>query len=137
MRDDAGDTGYYTEDGHLHIDGRIKDLIKCMDQQVAPAELEAILLSHPDVKEAVVAGVPHSAFGEAARAFVVLRDGRRAEHTLRRNLDTFVTDLVAYHKQLHGGVEFLDELPATDTGKALRRQLREAYLKNSAITLEN
>ncbi|KAH6919859.1 hypothetical protein HPB50_029153 [Hyalomma asiaticum] len=111
----TGDTGYYTEDGHFHVAGRIKDLIKCMDQQVAPAELETLLLSHPDVKEVVVTGVPHSEHGEAARAFVVLRNGSQ--------------DLVAYHKQLHGGIEFLDKLPATETGKALRRKLREAYIK--------
>ncbi|KAH6946717.1 hypothetical protein HPB50_014757 [Hyalomma asiaticum] len=131
------DTGYYTEDGHLHVGGRIKDLIKCMDQQVAPAELEAILLSHPHVKEAVVAGVPHPDFGEAARAFIVLRNGQCGDRTARKRLQTFVSGMVAYHKQLHGGVEFLDELPATDTGKPLRRQLCEAYLKNSPSSLDD
>ncbi|XP_075533582.1 luciferin 4-monooxygenase-like [Dermacentor variabilis] len=86
----TGDTGYYTEDGHIHVSGRIKDVIKCMDQQVSPAELEALLLSHPDVKEAVVAGVPHPKFGEAARAFIVLRSGRRADHAVKESLQSFL-----------------------------------------------
>ncbi|KAH7978597.1 hypothetical protein HPB49_006032 [Dermacentor silvarum] len=89
----TGDTGYYTEDGHFHVSGRIKDLIKCMDQQVAPAELEALLLSHPEVKEAVVAGVPHPEFGEAARAFIVLRSGRREDHAVKESLHSFVTGI--------------------------------------------
>ncbi|KAL1424582.1 hypothetical protein MTO96_019988 [Rhipicephalus appendiculatus] len=130
----TGDTGYYTADGHFHVAGRIKDLIKCMDQQVAPAELETLLLSHPDVREVVVAGVPHSEHGEAARAFVVLRKGCQGDEDMQENLKTFVKDLVAYHKQLHGGIEFLDQLPATETGKALRRELRDAYLKRIAAT---
>ncbi|XP_037513164.2 luciferin 4-monooxygenase-like [Rhipicephalus sanguineus] len=130
----TGDTGYFTADGHFHVAGRIKDLIKCMDQQVAPAELETLLLSHPDVREVVVTGVPHSEHGEAARAFVVLRKDCQGGKVVEESLKTFVKDLVAYHKQLHGGLEFLDELPATETGKALRRELRDAYLKRIAAT---
>ncbi|KAH6946712.1 hypothetical protein HPB50_014752 [Hyalomma asiaticum] len=86
----TGDTGYYTEDGHFHVAGRIKDLIKCMDQQVAPAELETLLLSHPDVKEVVVTGVPHSEHGEAARAFVVLRNGSQGDAVTEESLKAFV-----------------------------------------------
>lgn len=130
----TGDTGYYTVDGHFHVAGRIKDLIKCMDQQVAPAELETLLLSHPDIREVVVSGVPHSEHGEAARAFVVLRKGCQGDQVMEQNLKTFLKDMVAYHKQLHGGIEFLDQLPATETGKALRRELRDAYLKRIAKT---
>ncbi|XP_077519957.1 uncharacterized protein LOC144129752 [Amblyomma americanum] len=128
----TGDTGYYTEDGHFHVVGRIKDLIKCMDLQVAPVELETLLLSHPDVREVAVAGVPHAEFGEAARAFAVLRDGRRGDSAMQESLEEFVRGLVAFHKQLHGGIEFLSTLPATETGKPLRRQLSEAYVKRTA-----
>lgn len=66
-----GDVGYYTEDGYFFVVDRIKEMIKCMDQQVAPAELENILFVHDDVKEVAVVGVPHAEYGEAARAFVV------------------------------------------------------------------
>lgn len=57
-----------------------------MDRQVAPAELEAILLKHPDVKEVVVVGVPHADYGEAARAFVVLCDGVLSDEVTEREL---------------------------------------------------
>ncbi|KAH7984663.1 hypothetical protein HPB52_023492 [Rhipicephalus sanguineus] len=67
----AGDKGYYTADGCFFLCGRFKELIKCMDQQVSPAELEELLASDPEVLHVVVAGVPHSQYGEAARAFVV------------------------------------------------------------------
>lgn len=79
----AGDTGYYTARGELYVLDRIKDLVKCMDQQVAPAELEELLQEHAEVVQAAVAGVPHPEYGEAPRAFVVLKatpataDGRR------------------------------------------------------------
>lgn len=84
----AGDIGYYDEDGCLFIVDRLKQMIKCMDKQVAPAELENILIKHPDVKEVVVVGVPHIEYGEAARAFVVLSDhdldGKMTEMELRK-----------------------------------------------------
>ncbi|KAH7984307.1 hypothetical protein HPB52_019153 [Rhipicephalus sanguineus] len=67
----AGDKGYYTEDGSIFLCGRFKELIKCMDQQVYPAELEELLASDPEVRHVIVAGVPHSQYVEAARAFVV------------------------------------------------------------------
>ncbi|XP_077490868.1 luciferin 4-monooxygenase-like isoform X3 [Amblyomma americanum] len=133
----TGDTGYYTEEGHFHVAGRIKDIIKCMDQQVAPAELETLLLSHPDVREVVVAGVPHPKFGEAARAFVVLRDGTSQDEATKKSLEAYIEGLVANYKQLHGGIEFLDKLPVTDTGKALRREVCEAYLKRIAAATAN
>ncbi|KAK8762350.1 hypothetical protein V5799_026383 [Amblyomma americanum] len=80
-----GDTGYYTARGELYMLDRLKDLIKCMDQQVAPAELEELLQEHPDVAQAAVTGVPHAEYGEAPIAFVVLKsqpateDERRAK----------------------------------------------------------
>lgn len=122
----TGDVGYYTEDGHIHVSGRIKDLIKCMDQQVGPAELEELLVTHPDVKEAVVVGVPHKEFGEAARAFVVLREARPRDEAQKDSLHAFLKGSVAYHKELHGGIEFMESLPKTETGKVLRRELCDA-----------
>lgn len=71
----TGDMGYYDKEGLFYITDRVKDLIKCMDQQVPPAELEGLLLQHDAVQEAAVVGVAHDDYGEAARAFVVLRPG--------------------------------------------------------------
>ncbi|KAK8765643.1 hypothetical protein V5799_031747, partial [Amblyomma americanum] len=68
-----GDVGYYIPDGRFFVCGRLKELIKCMDQQVAPAELEELLSSDSGVLHVVVVGVPHHEYGEAARPFVVPR----------------------------------------------------------------
>lgn len=86
----AGDIGYYTEGGKLFVVDRIKELIKCMDQQVAPAELEDLLVQHEAVKEAAVTGVPHRDYGEAARAFVVLFQDDAATETLKNELAKLV-----------------------------------------------
>ncbi|KAH9363885.1 hypothetical protein HPB48_004100 [Haemaphysalis longicornis] len=68
-----GDTGYYSARGEVYVLDRIKDFVKCMDLQVAPAELEELLQDHADVAQAAVVGVPHSVCGEAPRAFIVLK----------------------------------------------------------------
>ncbi|KAG0416485.1 hypothetical protein HPB47_006384, partial [Ixodes persulcatus] len=70
----GGDVGHFDEDGNVCVVERIKDLIRCIDIHVVPAELEEVLLSHPSVAEAVVVGVPHREFGEAPRAFVILAE---------------------------------------------------------------
>ncbi|KAL1486509.1 hypothetical protein MTO96_046930, partial [Rhipicephalus appendiculatus] len=65
------DVGYYSSDGRIFVCGRLKELIKCMDYQVAPEEIEEVLAADPEVRHVVVAGVPHLQYEEAARAFVV------------------------------------------------------------------
>lgn len=126
----TGDIGYYTEDGMFYIVDRIKEMIKCMDQQVAPAELEDLLLKHEDVKEVAVAGIPHPEYGEAARAFVVLFNGSSVNEDLRTKLLKLVADHSSPHKHLHGGLEFVSSIPKSETGKNLRRHLRDAFIKN-------
>uniref|UniRef100_A0A023GJB6 Putative acyl-coa synthetase n=1 Tax=Amblyomma triste TaxID=251400 RepID=A0A023GJB6_AMBTT len=126
----SGDIGYYTEEGKIFVVDRIKELIKCMDQQVAPAELEELLVQHRAVKEAVVAGVPHREYGEAARAFVVLFQHASVSEDLKKELAKLVADQSAFHKHLHGGIEFVESIPKSDTGKNLRRAMRDSYLKN-------
>ncbi|KAL1481965.1 hypothetical protein MTO96_034111 [Rhipicephalus appendiculatus] len=144
----TGDKGYYTEDGRFFLCGRFKELIKCMDQQVYPAELEELLASDPEVRQVVVAGVPHPQYGEAARAFVVrehhLTDPLEQQKEAER-LKKLVADRLAHHKQLHGGLEFLDTIPESDYGKNARKFLRQAYIdrcqstqqSGNAITSEN
>ncbi|XP_077534701.1 luciferin 4-monooxygenase-like [Haemaphysalis longicornis] len=130
----TGDTGCYTERGDIYVLGRIKDQFKCKDQQVAPSVLEEVILQHPDVCEAVVAGVPHADLGEAARAFIVLRDGVHPDNAVALRIKEFVKGSQPFHRQLHGGIEFLQRLPTTETGKNLRRALRDAYMQTSEKT---
>ncbi|EEC19914.1 AMP dependent CoA ligase, putative, partial [Ixodes scapularis] len=71
----SGDLGLYDADGRIHILDRLKEMIKCMDNVVTPAELEELLLTHEAVAEAAVVGVPSSKYGEAPAACVVVKDG--------------------------------------------------------------
>lgn len=119
----SGDAGYRDDTGKLHVVERLKDMIKCLDQQLAPAELEALLSQHPLVAEAAVVGIDHPDLGEAPTAFVVVEGRVEAEE-----LKQLVAEQAARHKHLHGGVVFVDHIPKTDTGKIMRRQLRLKYL---------
>ncbi|XP_049517624.1 uncharacterized protein LOC119442435 [Dermacentor silvarum] len=129
----TGDRGYYTADGCFFLCGRFKELIKCMDQQVPPAELEELLAADPAVKHVVVAGIPHPQYGEAARAFVVHRlrptDPLEEQREAERSFACTISDRLAYHKHLHGGLEFLDSIPQTDIGKDLRNSVKMAYIE--------
>ncbi|XP_055633649.1 luciferin 4-monooxygenase-like [Toxorhynchites rutilus septentrionalis] len=118
----TGDIGYYDEDEDFFIVDRIKELIKYKGFQVPPAELEAILLEHPKLKDAAVIGIPDERVGELATAFVVRKDDAEvsAEEIIK-----FVADRVSTQKQLYGGVRFIDDIPKTASGKILRRELRE------------
>lgn len=86
--------------------------------QVAPAELEAILLTHPKIKDAAVVGVPKKEAGELPKAFVV-----RSGVITKQEIFDFVSDRVAPYKKLRGGIEFLEGIPKNVTGKTLRRAL--------------
>lgn len=123
----SGDIGYFDDDGFLFVVDRRKELIKCKGFQVAPAELEALLLSHDAVMDAAVLGVPNEAAGEAPRAFIVLRsehakgtqiasisEGKALQPSdcqKARDIAKYVADRVASYKQLRGGVVFLNEIP--------------------------
>ncbi|XP_077556831.1 luciferin 4-monooxygenase-like [Haemaphysalis longicornis] len=130
----TGDVGHYDVHGQLYIVDRVKDLIKCMDQQVAPAELEELLMRHELVRQAAVAGVPHRQYGEAPRAFVVLAEEAQglSPQDVAQQLSELIAETSAYHKHLHGGVQFMDELPKSESGKYLRRELRDMYLQSFA-----
>ncbi|RUS82285.1 hypothetical protein EGW08_009963 [Elysia chlorotica] len=121
----TGDLGCFDENGVIYIKDRLKELIKYKGSQVAPAELEALLLSHPEVQDVAVIGVPDEAAGELPKAFVVARPGSKlsTDQVLQ-----FVEGKVAPTKKLRGGVEFVDEIPKTPSGKILRRLLRDKYL---------
>ncbi|XP_075742673.1 uncharacterized protein LOC119169860 [Rhipicephalus microplus] len=123
----SGDAGYYDEDGRLFIVERVKQLIKCMDNQVAPAELEELLLREhsTDIAEISVVGLSHSEYGEAPAAAVVLtHEGRnKNQKLLAKAIEATVKGHLAAHKHLHGGVFFVDSLPKTDTAKVNKPML--------------
>lgn len=122
----SGDAGYYDSYGNLYIAERIKDMIKCMDQQVAPAEIETILNQHPLVREAAVVGIDHPELGEAPTAFVVVEPSARGQVS-EEELVQLVAEQMVFYKNLHGGVIFVDHIPTTDTGKYQRNKLRQEH----------
>jgi len=113
----TGDVGYADEDGHFFIVDRAKELIKYKGFQVPPAELEAILLTHPCVADAAVIPYPDDEAGEVPKAVVVLK----AEITPQAIME-FVAERVAPHKRIRK-LEFIDKIPRSASGKILRRIL--------------
>src|SRR5713101_279295 len=113
----TGDIGYADEDGHFFIVDRVKELIKYKGFQVAPAELEAILLTHPAVADAAVIPCADDEAGEVPKAFVVKKAETSAEAIME-----FVEERVAPYKKLRF-VEFIDQIPKSASGKILRRVL--------------
>ncbi|KAH8174891.1 AMP-binding enzyme domain-containing protein [Sarocladium implicatum] len=115
------------EDDLVYVVDRKKELIKYKGHQVAPAELEGILASHPAVSDAAVLGVPSNGT-EVPKAYVV-RAPDVSNPVTEQALIQYVKEKVAPHKQLRGGVEFIDIIPRSPAGKILRRKLRERQSK--------
>ena len=114
----TGDVGRVDADGRVFITDRIKELIKYKAHQVAPAELEALLCTHPAVGAAAVIGLPDEEAGELPTAFIVA-NGEVSDDELM----SWVADRVAPHKRIRR-VERIDAIPCSPTGKILRRELR-------------
>ena len=115
----TGDVGYTDEEGYVFIVDRVKEIIKYKGYQVAPAELEALLVGHPAVADAAVIGMPDAEAGEAPKAFVVPRGDVSAEELLG-----YVAARVAPYKKVRR-IEFVETIPKSASGKILRRVLVE------------
>jgi acyl-CoA synthetase (AMP-forming)/AMP-acid ligase II len=114
------DMGWIDEDGYLYVAGRKDDMIIRGGENVAPAEVEAVLVSHPAVEEAAVVGVPDDEWGQRVTAFVALRPGATAT---AEDLGEFCRQRLASFKKPET-FRFLPELPKNPMGKILRRELR-------------
>jgi len=104
------------------VTDRLKELIKYKGFQVPPAELEAVLLHHPDVTDAAVIGLPDEEAGEIPAGYVTLRPGASAD---REQIRRFVASQVAGYKQIRR-LEVIEAIPKSASGKILRRVLRDA-----------
>ena len=122
----TGDVARLEEDGSLRIVDRIKELIKYKAYQIAPAELEALLLTHPAITDAAVIPLPDEEAGEVPKAFVVTDGSISADEVSR-----FVAEHVAPYKKVRA-VEIIDEIPKAPSGKILRRVLVERE-RNAAL----
>jgi 4-coumarate--CoA ligase len=122
----TGDVGHQDAEGNFYITDRVKELIKYKGFQVPPAELEGILIAHPDIDDVAVIGImDHERASEVPRAYVVPKKGVQAGKETEKRIVDWLGQRVANHKRLRGGVRFVDEIPKSATGKILRRVLKE------------
>ncbi len=115
----TGDMARVDQDGFFYIVDRLKELIKCNSYQVAPAELEALLLTHPVVIDVAVIPKADKKSGEVPKAFVVVKQNISADELIR-----WAAKQVASFKRIRE-IEFIDQIPKTPSGKILRRVLRD------------
>lgn len=120
----TGDMGYIDEDGYIFIVDRKKDLIIRGGFNIIPADVEEVLLKHPDVVEAAVIGIPDNVYGEEVKAFVVLKPGSKATP---EEIKDFAKKYLAAHKYPRI-IEIKSYLPKNPLGKVLRKVLREEEL---------
>ena len=119
----TGDAGYLDDDGYIYLHDRVKDMIVSGGENVSPTEVENVLMTHPEVGDVAVIGVPDERWGEAVKAVVVPAVGTSPSEA----------DLIAYARERLGGfklpksVDFAEVLPRTPSGKLLKRTLREPY----------
>ena len=136
----AGDIASKDKDGYFWFQGRSDDVLKIAGHRIGTAEIESALVSHKHVAEAACIGVPDKVRGEVAKIFVILREG------VEEDEDTLVNELKAHVRKVLGpvvvirGIDFVDKLPKTRSGKIMRRVLkaRELGLKEGDLsTLED
>jgi acyl-CoA synthetase (AMP-forming)/AMP-acid ligase II len=115
----TGDVGYVDDDGYFYVVDRFKEFIKHKGYQVAPAELEGLLIGHPAIADAAVIPVHDDEAGENPKAFIV----KRSDITPQEIMD-YIAEKVAPYKKIRE-VEFVQEIPKSASGKILRRVLIE------------
>ncbi|MDA2891811.1 long-chain-fatty-acid--CoA ligase [Mycolicibacterium sp. BiH015] len=119
----TGDAGYLDAEGYLYLHDRLKDMIVSGGENVYPAEVENVLMTHPDVADVAVIGVPDGRWGEAVKAVVVAARGTAPTEAA---LISFARSRLAGFK-LPKSVDFVDALPRNPSGKILKRTLREPH----------
>ncbi|WP_040209106.1 AMP-binding protein [Neobacillus jeddahensis] len=124
----TGDIGSLDEDGYLYFHGRIKEMIKSSGFSVFPEDVEALLNEHPGILQSAVIGVPDPIRGECVKAFIVLKPAFKGKISESEMILWAKEKMAAYKYPRF--VEFLDALPATSSGKVLRRLLKEPQEKD-------
>lgn len=118
----TGDIGYIDPDGYLFVVDRIKDMINVGGEKAWPAEIEKIILQHPDVAEVGVVGIAHPEIGEVPKAFVVAKTPALTKEDIHHFLNNPEPKLMKH--EFPREIEFLEKLPRNPSGKILRRELR-------------
>jgi long-chain acyl-CoA synthetase len=119
----TGDAGYFDDEGYLYLYDRVKDMVVSGGENIYPAEVENVLMSHPAVADVAVIGAPHERWGETVVAIVVPAAGQSPTPE----------ELIAYtrvnlaHFKCPTSIDFAETLPRNPSGKLLKRELREPY----------
>jgi len=124
----TGDLGRLDEEGYLYFVDRKKDLIKTGGENVYPQEVEAVLNQHPGIAEVTVIGLPDPQWGEAVTAVIVSADGKDIS---LEEIKAFCRGKIAGYK-IPKMVKMVDSIPKNETGKVVKRELRERFLKEEA-----
>jgi 2-aminobenzoate-CoA ligase len=119
----TGDAFHADADGFFWYHSRTDDMIVSSGYNISGQEIEEVILEHPDISECAVVGVPDPARGQIVKAFIVLRDTAQGSEDLSRAIQDFVKKSIAPYKYPRA-VEFVSELPKTQTGKINRVSLR-------------
>ncbi|KAL3456614.1 hypothetical protein BJX64DRAFT_39039 [Aspergillus heterothallicus] len=133
----TGDVGYQDAKGNFYITDRVKELIKYKGFQVAPAELEGILVDNSAIDDVAVIGVESAAHGTEVPVAYIVRSAKSkssgvAAEEEAANIIKWLEEKVAHHKRLRGGVRFVDEIPKSASGKILRRMLKKQAQEEAA-----
>ncbi len=121
-----GDVGYLDRDGYLFLSDRSADVIISGGVNIYPAEVDAVLLTHPAIDDSATVGIPNDDWGEEVRAVVQLKSGIEPAEALKTELVDYCRERLAHYK-CPRNVDFVDQLPRHDTGKIYRRLVRETY----------
>lgn len=127
----AGDMAYMDEDGYYFLTDRKKDMIISGAENIYPAEIEQVLISHPDVADAAVIGVPDEHWGEVPKALVILRENTSVSE--EQIIDYCKNNLAKY--KIPKSIEFVDDFPRNALGKVLKRLLKDKYWKGHDIRI--
>ena len=119
----SGDAGFFDEEGFLYIHDRVKDMIVSGGENIYPAEVENALMSHAEILDAAVIGVPDEKWGESTKGFVVLS---KDSNLSSEDIISFTKSKIASYK-CPKSIEFIEMLPRNPSGKVLRRELRAPY----------
>ncbi len=128
----SGDVLYQDEEGYYWFSGRNDDLIKASGYRISPFEVESAVISHPDVLESAVVASPDPMRGTIIKAYVVLRDKSKASEQLIKEIQEHTKTVAAPYKYPRE-IEFVTELPKTQSGKIKRKELREREQQKKGV----
>ena len=120
----TNDSATKDKQGYFFFIGRKDDIIKTSGERVSPLELESVLIKHPAVREAAVIGIPDEIKGQIIKAFIVLNSKFKESKELEEELSSFVKQNYAGHSYPKK-IQFVPDLPKTNSGKIIRMKLRE------------